>query len=280
MNSARTVWWFSGTGNSFVAARELARLLDSRLEPMTRLLNGKAAPRSGEDCVLVFPSYFGAIPAIVARFAVAVAGNSPVSVTAIATYGGGAGESYDQLDEILGAGGIALRARYGLHLPQNCFSKPWENNRALLDRALRLRLPRIAREIEAGTPADDRDLAPMSRVLSRFRPKLRVLYRKVLLKSAGMEDDPELSTRDLFGPSDRSFRAIDACTGCGLCERLCPVADIEMRDGKPRWLGRCEGCLSCYHHCPARAISGGIAAKGYRYRNPLIDPSELEAQRR
>jgi ferredoxin len=280
MKDVRTVWWFSGTGNSLVVARELARLLDSRCEPMTRLLDGGVAPRRGEDCVLVFPSYFGAIPAIVARFAAAAAEAGPASATAIATYGGGAGESFDQLEEIFGSRGVALRSRYGLHLPQNSFSKPWENSRALFDRALHFRLPRIAREIDAGAPADVRDQAALGRLMSPLRPGLRSLYRKVLLKSAGMEDDPALSNRDLIGPSDRSYRALGACTGCGLCERLCPVANIEMRDGRPGWLGRCEGCLSCYHHCPGRAISGGLAAKGYYYRNPLIEPSEMEAQRR
>jgi formate hydrogenlyase subunit 6/NADH:ubiquinone oxidoreductase subunit I len=175
--------------------------------------------------------------------------------------------------------GLSLRARYGLHLPQNCFLKPWERNEALLKRALK-RVSRIAREIEEGKTAEDYDLAFLRRALARFRPKFRALYRKELLKAAHMEDDPSLSNRDLFGPSDRSYRALDACTGCALCERLCPVGNIEMRDGRPRWLGRCEACLSCYHHCPSRAIAGGLAAKGYYYRNRLIDPSELEAQRR
>jgi hypothetical protein len=95
MKTERTVWWFSGTGNSLLVARELASLLGARLEPMTRLLDGRAATRRGEECVLVFPSYFGAVPAIVARFAAAVATSEPASATAIATYGGGGGEAYD-----------------------------------------------------------------------------------------------------------------------------------------------------------------------------------------
>jgi NAD-dependent dihydropyrimidine dehydrogenase PreA subunit len=279
MKHEGTVWWFSGTGNSLVVARELARLLDARCEPMTRFLDGSVAPRRGEDCILVFPSYFGAIPAIVARFAAAASESGPASATAIATYGGGAGEAYDQLGGIFGAKGIALRSRYGLHLPQNSFSKPWEDDRALFARVLRERLPKLAREIEAGEPTDDRDQAALGRLMAPLRPWLRSLYRKALLKSAGIEDDPALSNRDLLGPSDRSYRALEACTGCGLCARLCPVANIEMSEGRPRWTGHCEGCLSCYNHCPARAIAGGLSARAYFYRNPLIGPSALEVQR-
>jgi formate hydrogenlyase subunit 6/NADH:ubiquinone oxidoreductase subunit I len=277
MDAERTVWWFSGTGNCLCIARELAKSLQARLEPMTKRLDGSATSSPGGEHILVFPVYFGSIPAIVARFAAAITDDAPSSVTAIATYGGGAGESNEQIEEILARRGLHLRSRYGMHLPQNAFSKPWERSEALFARALG-RIPRIAEQIEAGTPVEEYDLAFLRKMLAGSRLKLQALYRKTLLESAGMHDDPALTNRDLLGPSDRSYRAGPACTGCGLCERLCPVGNIEIRAGKPEWLGRCEACLSCYHHCPSRAISGGLAARGYFYRNPLIDPEELESQ--
>ncbi len=43
------------------------------------------------------------------------------------------------------------------------------------------------------------------------------------------------------------------CTKCGLCVRLCPVGNIEMKD-YPRHDGRCEMCMRCFSFCPARAI--------------------------
>jgi ferredoxin len=277
MDAQRTVWWFSGTGNCLFLARGLAGLLHAGLEPMTKRLDGRATPKPGGTHILVYPVYFGSIPAVVARFAAAISEDAPATVTAIATYGGGAGEANAQIDGILARRGLSLRSKYGVHLPQNTFRKPWERNEALFDRA-QARLSRIAAQIEDGTAVEDYDLAAMRKALAGFRPKLQALYRKSLLKSAGMEDDPALANRDLLGPRDRSYRTGPECTGCGLCARRCPVGDIEMRNGKPQWMGRCEACLSCYHHCPARAISGGLAASGYFYRNPRIDPAELEAQ--
>lgn len=50
------------------------------------------------------------------------------------------------------------------------------------------------------------------------------------------------------------FAVTDACTSCGLCYRMCPSANIEMKDGKPIFDRACTGCFGCYHRCPEHAI--------------------------
>lgn len=53
----------------------------------------------------------------------------------------------------------------------------------------------------------------------------------------------------------RHLHVTDACIGCGLCMRNCPVQAIEMRDKKPVWVKeQCLMCLRCLHHCPKFAI--------------------------
>ena len=48
----------------------------------------------------------------------------------------------------------------------------------------------------------------------------------------------------------------EECVGCGACAEICPVAAVEMRDGKPvvdlEW---CLGCGVCAAVCPTEAIS-------------------------
>jgi len=46
------------------------------------------------------------------------------------------------------------------------------------------------------------------------------------------------------------------CDGCGLCASQCPVGAIRMVQGKPRWTIRCESCMRCLNICPHRAVHG------------------------
>ena len=54
---------------------------------------------------------------------------------------------------------------------------------------------------------------------------------------------------------DKHFNVSDACTHCGICQKVCPVNNIEYgHDKKPYFKHHCEQCLACIQHCPARAI--------------------------
>ena len=75
---------------------------------------------------------------------------------------------------------------------------------------------------------------------------------------------------------DAGFTAGGNCTGCGLCERMCPVKNIRMDSGKPQWLHHCEHCVACISWCPVRAIEYADKTKTRRlYRNPRITVDEL-----
>jgi ferredoxin len=68
--------------------------------------------------------------------------------------------------------------------------------------------------------------------------------------------------------ADRTFRVSGACTGCGICVKVCPVQNIEMVNGKPQWLHHCENCTACFHWCPTQAIFGEMV--GYeKHIEPL-----------
>ena len=43
------------------------------------------------------------------------------------------------------------------------------------------------------------------------------------------------------------------CTECGLCEKLCPTAAMEIKKGKAR-RSQCIRCLRCLTYCPESAI--------------------------
>ncbi len=74
---------------------------------------------------------------------------------------------------------------------------------------------------------------------------------------------------------DKTYYINENCNSCGICSKVCPVNNIQMKDGKPIWLNNCENCLACYNWCPKKAIEGGVAQKGYYYRNSDIKVSEI-----
>ena len=79
---------------------------------------------------------------------------------------------------------------------------------------------------------------------------------------------------------DAGFAVTGKCTGCGLCEKICPVDNIKLTGGTPVWQHHCEHCVACISWCPTAAIENGqVTEKRTRYHNPRIKVAELENQR-
>lgn len=52
----------------------------------------------------------------------------------------------------------------------------------------------------------------------------------------------------------KTFIASKDCTGCGLCNKSCPVNAIKIVDKRRFWTYKCESCMKCMNRCPERAI--------------------------
>lgn len=48
------------------------------------------------------------------------------------------------------------------------------------------------------------------------------------------------------------------CIGCGLCAKNCPVDNITMKDGKPKFGAHCAMCARCSFNCPKNCIKIGL----------------------
>jgi heterodisulfide reductase subunit A len=75
----------------------------------------------------------------------------------------------------------------------------------------------------------------------------------------------------------------DLCSGCGVCEKICPYGAIEMetkeKDGKKGRVSRvvealCKGCGSCTAACP----SGAIDQKGFK-REQILSMVDVAAEK-
>lgn len=272
MRMATAIYYFSGTGNSLAAARELASKLGAALIPLAPLAEKETVVTDAEAIGIVFPVYFGDIPGVVGKFASKLTGIEGKYIFAVSTFGGASGLSLKSLGKILHLRGGALAAGFGLHMPQNAFLKPWEKQEKVFSACIK-RLDKIAKSI-AGR---ERGIFPANALLELMIKPLHLMfkpmYRKSFLKLSG--GSTEQSDTELIAMTDRSYRADEKCNGCGICAKACPVNNIRLEGGKPVWQHRCEACLACYNWCPNGAITGGVAAKGYHYRHPQVKSTDI-----
>ena len=255
----RTIlYWFSGTGNSLIAAKELAARLgpEVQLEPLARAVRGEI--RAAERVGVVFPVYAFGPPRIVAEFLRAIPVSADTYLFAVATNGGMPGRTFHLIGQILARRGLTLAAGWSLAMPGNCITlgpaQSAERQRKLFDSAAE-KIARIAQAVSR------RQRGPYEDFRSPLCWLLGLVWR------LGMAH---------FQKADRKFHATDACNRCGLCEKICPVENIRLVDGRPRWLHRCEQCMACIQWCPVEAIQHGrktVARK--RYRHPNVTAEEL-----
>ena len=70
------------------------------------------------------------------------------------------------------------------------------------------------------------------------------------------------SSFNKYATDDRKYLSNDKCISCGKCVEVCPLQNITLQDGRPKWNGHCTMCMACYHHCPVNAIQYGKSTEG------------------
>ena len=243
------IYWFSGTGNSLAVAKELAKQCgDSQLIPVSQALENPQPPAGRIG--LVFPVYGWGPPALVARFIEKFNAWPDAYIFSVITYGGSPGGTLAVLRRMLQKRGLDLSAGWGVKMPENyppLGGAPAPEKQQAINSAASEKVRQIATELQQSPRGQYEKSAAVWRMLSRI---VYPLFCKNIPRA------------------DRSFRADEKCNGCGICAKVCPVKDIEMVDGKPKWLGRCEQCYACFHWCPQQAVQYGRSSKQYRYHHP------------
>lgn len=253
------IYWFSGTGNTLAVAKGLAaKLGDAELREIRSGI--PAVDYTGADTVgILFPVYCWGPPNIVADFARGLAVRPGVYVYSVAVYGGMLAGANAVLKKMLAEKGIALAATFGVHMPGNfigMYDIAPEEKRAALYAKATASVERIARAVRAKRPTRiARNLGLLGRYLSNKK------YAPMMAE---------------INFAARGFTVDDACTGCGVCARVCPTGNVTLEAGKPHWGDRCEACLACLHWCPASSIQSGEKTKAHaRYHHPDVAVSEL-----
>ena len=244
------ILWYSGCGNSRFVADTLSRELnDSNMVFIPEAARRNMELEFGPDETLgiVFPVYSWSVPRLVSEFLrTACIKGKPAYIFAAVTCGDETGLTEKHLKKDLAKQGLTLNAFFSFQMPETYVNLP----------GFKLDTPENAeRKINA-----TRDNLQHAVTLIKERAKGnfdRLKGGSSFLKS-------NILKHLFYGLliTDRKFRVSDACIGCGICARNCPLQNITMQNDRPKWNGHCTNCMSCYHRCPKNAINFGKGTLG------------------
>lgn len=244
-----TIYCFSSTGNSLFVAKKIAETINAEVISMT------TAATLCRDTVVgfVFPTYFWGLPKTAEQFIknLSFSEKSPY-LFAITTYGGLVFGLSHVVNELLKPKNLSLSYFAKIRSVENYIVSPFftANDSPALHEKVNRKTVHIAGEI-AKRLKKKRDIYFfINRIVWRFYPANR---------------------KKTF---DCNFTS-EGCTGCGICEKVCPRGNIHVTNGKPCFSGNCELCLACFHACPQTAINYQHSKGKKRYRNPQISLQEL-----
>jgi ferredoxin len=279
------IYYFTGTGNSLVVARDIANKINGRLISIASMMDQEKIACQAEVIGIVCPVYFeplGGLPLIVHRFMDKLENLNDKYVFAICTYGSGGTMALNTLDRLLQAHGSRLSAGFRINMPENMapstINTPQRQKKmfALWNKNSSKIAERIKARKQGGFDTPNALVGAAYILVKLLAPPLMPYFKKVTLRHMQKYNDLSVLSYDqLMNSMDRSFALTERCIGCGNCARICPVANIELVDGKPTWLHHCELCLACFHWCAQQAITCGAFNNICRYRHPDVRRSEM-----
>lgn len=241
------VFYFSGTGNSQLTAKQIAAELDDELVSINHCLQKgeKENFLSKRPLVFIAPTYAWQMPKVVGQWIRETKFEGNPNTFFILTCGGSVGNASAYARKLCEEKGLRFLGLAPISMPNNYVAMSNTPDQAectaLLEKA-REHISSLSAMIQKGERFSDAPLSYKDKMNSGL---VNALYYPLLVK-------------------DKGFAVSDACVSCGKCTRRCPLNNIRMSDGKPVWNGNCTHCMACIGGCPTEAIEYKSASKGNR----------------
>ena len=286
------IYYFSGTGNSLVVARDIAEKLEGKLLLMSSLSSNKSITINAEIIGIVFPVYHQGVPNIVKRFIFRINNLENKYIFGVCTYGDSPGITIKYLKNIVNANNGNLAAGFAVNMPYNYLSPSFvlngffkffslreihEDNKKEMFYNWKKKLNNICNYIRLKKSGKYETEAELIESLVDYLNLRETIQKYIWLKIAGFNgDDQDLTFRESIKVMDYGFNCTVRCNSCSICSKICPVNNIKMADGRPVWQHHCEQCFACLQWCPEKAIQfrkGTFQCN--RYHHPEVTLSDM-----
>ena len=285
------MYYFSGTGNSLVIARDIAIKTNGELISIPSIINKKSITTNADVICIVFPVYNGEFPLIIKKFICKIDSIDKKYIYGVCTYGDSPGLTMKYLDKLMKSCGGKLTAGFAVNMPYNYITPSFVlhdffKSFVLRDIAIekqqamfvhwKKKLETIYEFIHARKEGKFETGTEIITHIVNFLNLRETLGKSVWLKIGGFEEKTSLSFFESKQLMDYSFKYDNKCNNCGICTKVCPVKNIKMVGERPIWQHHCEQCFACLQWCPKEAIQfGNKTSHGIRYHHPDVKLSDM-----
>lgn len=239
------ILYFTGTGNSRYIAEKIAGALHEELLCINDRIraNDNTAVQTGSNVVVVAPTYAWRLPRIVTEWLLRTELAGAERVWFVMDCGGAIGNADCYNEKLCRQKKLCSMGTAQIIMPENyiaLFDAPGEAE---------------ARKIVQKAEPDIVNAIQMIRSGKRFAKQPDTLQNR-------LESGPVNPLFYALIVKAKPFHVKDSCIGCGKCEKICPLRNIHLENGKPVWGGNCTHCMACISYCPAEAIEYGKKSAG------------------
>lgn len=236
------VLYYSATGNTEFIAKELARRTDDEcVDLLNRIRKQDYTPiHSDKPFIICAPIYVCEIPRFMMQYLKKVSFTGNQNVYFMLTSGGYSGPAGVLMKKLFEDKKMTYRGYAEFIMPRNYVvsdSYPMLEREKIEERILGSykKLDKVAQGILDGKTL-------IAKRVRFFETLVTVPLNPFWCK---------------FRMPAKDFFTEDSCNGCGKCERLCPLNNINLVDGKPVWGKECTHCMACISNCPTDSIEYG-----------------------